>query len=489
MLATSKNPHDFDRVHEHKLNPPRLVELRNIPQHHFVQQLTGDGSPIEFLPQITVHFDNKNDDKIYIKNTSVGAALNNNGVSYKQVTQCFDISCRPIGTTLASPMQIRLNWSGERLAKMDTNCNNVVLLTFDNNTRKWSELCPQRRDGYFQADVQFFGKFCFCTKPVIRQFLLTEVATSHAILENAKCSVQIVMADDRVDQFGAVLSLTQSVVLEDDLKRVQDSIGIKNVNVGQVFNFNVKGNTRGQNTKDLVSIQHTNKIPSENSMDRQVVLAMIKTGRDGIWKVAESSSSASVDVSMGDSQVMFVETDAGNAQDTQKLEFFGTELDFVMNSTRTNIFVYQSLQDRNRLHVGFQERDASWKLLGKNESIVLKEQSEVGYTIANGRVLAEDSSPKTLNFFANNRTGVDVFVVSAGDASISIGVTDTVTKQFGTVLDCKLDMEDNDSFSPYIQEKVYEHVAPPEIFREYKLEYLKFLSPAEREKYKHINGM
>ena len=136
----------------------------------------------------------------------------------------------------------------------------------------------------------------------------------------------------------------------------------------------------------------------------------------------------------------------------------------------------------------------TWELLGKNENIVLKENSEIIYSVENGQVLKEDKSPKNLKFFKYNRTGLDVYLVSESnsDISVKVGVEDSVTKEVGTVLDCKLKFEggeSGDSLKPYIQEKMYDHVTPPEIYREYKLEYLKYLSPSEREQYKHINGM
>ena len=173
--------------------------------------------------------------------------------------------------------------------------------------------------------------------------------------------------------------------------------------------------------------------------------------------------------------------------------YFGAELDFVLNSTETTIYVYQHKTETNRVHIGFREKsDQSWNLLDKNEGIILKENSQVSYSVENGNVLKEDNSPKILNFFKFNSTGLDLFLESTSEnVSVKVGMTDLVTKEVGTVLDTrlKIDSEKMDDFKQYIQEKVYDHVEPPEIYREYKLEHLKFLSPREREQYKEINGM
>jgi len=481
-----QDPHAYERHYEYKTNPPRLVELRPIPSHHFVQKIVGDGATVSFLPRVSVDFEKMSeDDHIYVKNTCVGNLFNGSRrCDYRQLTQCFDVSCRPIGQTRKTPMQIGLKLDSAEISDLERNCQTIVLLTFDNNTRVWKEIVPHNNEnGTFDTKVQFYGKFVFCTKPKIDQFLLTEVATSHKILNTASSSCKISIEDDVIDKFGAVLSLTRRIVDTTDLARIQGSIGLKNIKVGQVFNFDIQGNLRTK-VKDLVRVTYATEAESS---DTTIVVAMKKVGSDGMWKVLEGPCH----VAMGNTQVMFVETDHGNAQDHQKMTFFATELEYVLNSSKTNIYVYQHADEANRMHIGFCEKsDPSWTLLGKNEGIILREQASVSYQVTDGVALVEDNGPKQLQFFAKNRTGIDFFVIAkpgATKVSIGVGVCDSVTKELGTVLDCTV--ETNDSFKPYIQEKIYEHVEIPEIFREYKLSYLKNLSPLEREKYKHINGM
>ena len=62
-------------------------------------------------------------------------------------------------------------------------------------------------------------------------------------------------------------------------------------------------------------------------------------------------------------------------------------------------------------------------------------------------------------------------------------------KELGTVLTADVDISKKSDFVPYIEEKLYEYVTPPERYPEYKLEHLKYLSPIEREKYKAVNGI
>jgi len=490
MSSAVTDPHFYQRTHEYKSNPPALVQLRDIPDHHFTAKLTGKGEKITFLPRVSAFFDQAKVqvENIYIRNTLIADFPDASG-NLEQITQCFDISSRPVGQALLSSITLRLKLE-EGLFEQLIECNRtVVLMTFDNNNRCWQEIKPVKLDGHFEVSVQFFGKFCFFAKPVIKQFMLSEVATSHNIssLKNSG-TTRIKIENDIFDQYGAVLDVNSKTVSESDLKRVKESIGVRNIKVDKVFELDISGNKRAKNVDDLMEVSFESCREAENAHDKQVVLVLVKRGNDGVWKCEGEKAK----VGMGKSKVMFLETDAGNAQDSQKMEFFGSELDFILNSSETTIFVYQHKTETNRVHLGFFEKsNESWELLGKNEGIVLKENSEINYSIENGEVLKEDKSPKNLKFFKYNRTGLDVYLVSGNsDISVKVGVKDSVTKEVGTVLDCKLKFEgESESLKPYIQEKMYDHVTPPEIYREYKLEYLKYLSPSEREQYKDINGM
>jgi len=489
MVVNCDDPHDFPRHHEYKTTPPTLIELRTIPSEHFTQRLEGKPEKLGFLPRVSVEFDKSCDaDHVYIKNTSVDNLFGGDN-KYTQLTQCFDISCRPLGMTRDTPLTMRLQMGADELDALKLGWQTVALLTFDNNTRSWKEIAPEKQpDGSFTVSVQFYGKFVFCTKPIVDQFLLTEVATRYTILDVDAATCQITIDDDVVDRFGAVISVTKSAVRFSDLERIKNAIGLKNIQVSQVFEFDIQGNSRTK-LRELVHVKYTSLAKQDGGGDKPVVVAMKKVGKDGIWEVVDDSTKAFV--GMGQSEVMFIETDPGNAQDSQKMVFFGSELDYVLNSSKTSIYVYQHKEQTNRVHIGFSEKtDDCWTQLAKNEGIVLREQAALSYTVANGSVLAEDNSPKQLYFFSNNSTGIDLYLVAKPGAEtlgVSIGVFDPVTKELGTVLESTVTA--TESFSPYIQEKVYEHVEVPEIFREYKLAYLKNLSPLEREKYKHINGM
>lgn len=494
MTSSVTDPHFYPRVHEYKSNPPALVELRTIPDHHFTAKLTGNGEKIDFLPRVSALFDQAKVqvENIFIRNTLIADFSDFSG-NLEQITQCFDISSRPVGQALQTSITLRLKLEEGLFEKLAEWNKTVVLMTFDNNSRCWQEIKPVKLHGYFEVSVQFFGKFCFFAKPIIQQFMLSEVATSHNISSSEKSGkTSIKIENDKFDQYGAVLSVNSKTVTESDLKRVTESIGVRNIKVDKVFELEISGNKKAKNSDDLMEVSFESCRQAENENDKQVVLVLVKSGSGGVWKC---EGSGNVKVGMGKSKVMFLETDAGNAQDSQKMEFFGSELDFILDSSETTIFVHQHKTETNRVHLGFFEKsNETWELLGKNENIVLKENSEINYSIGNGHVLKEDKSPKNLKFFKYNRTGLDVYLVSESnsDISVKVGVKDSVTKEVGTVLDCKLKFEGGESeasLKPYIQEKMYDHVTPPEIYREYKLEYLKYLSPSEREQYKHINGM
>merc|ERR1739848_222515 len=122
------DPHACDRVHEYKSNPQRLVQLRDIPTHHFTKQLDGSGSTIDFLPKISVTFDQDKAQvsQIYIQNTMAEFPSNKN---HSQITQCFDISSRPIGQALKSPMNLRLTLPADSLSQLDANKQTIILMT------------------------------------------------------------------------------------------------------------------------------------------------------------------------------------------------------------------------------------------------------------------------------------------------------------------------------------------------------------------------
>ena len=82
------------------IHPKDLVQLRTIPQEHFCQELTNNQSDIDFLPNIQINVLASDEQKqpLYIKKTSVNSPILTE--DERQITACFDISCRPIGSTL-----------------------------------------------------------------------------------------------------------------------------------------------------------------------------------------------------------------------------------------------------------------------------------------------------------------------------------------------------------------------------------------------------
>lgn len=204
-------------------------------------------------------------------------------------------------------------------------------------------------------------------------------------------------------------------------------------------------------------------------------------------------------------------SDIATSQDTQKLQFLGSELEFVENSSETEIFIYQNKNELNRINIGFFEKNEvndgedakNWNLISKTEhKLVIQNSSKIFYQIANNssdfKILCDDNSPKSLIYFKNNKTGIDFYIYAENSTAeieneilLDVGVTDTLTKTIGVCLTGKLLLNDDlrENLRPYISEKIYEKPESPEIYREYKLKTLKFLSPAEREKFKHINGL
>lgn len=475
------------------LNPPRLVQLREIPERHFIHKLEGTREKIDFLQGVTIAFD-KLKYPCYIKTTSVDIPTTS---KYQQISACFDISCRPIGQILAQPLEISF--------KVNSSCQNVgsavVLLAFDNNTRCWNELTGStiNDNDILSVKVKFFGKFCFCLRPKPTQYVLTEVATSYDISTSSKYSCTLSVDNDRIDKFGSVLSMTKTLVTPDHLSRISTAIGVKNLSVHEVFNFEISGN---KSLPDGIKISHDKQINSvTNSADNDdeettKIIGLYKKNNSGIWKQFQYSSYGFIGV--GTYKVMFLEVDVGQSHDLKSLQFFASELEYTLNSSKTSIYVYQNSVEKNRLHVGFKEKEEEeWKLIGKNQEIILEEQFPLRTCVHGASVLNADNSPKRLIFYKNNSTGLDFYVfrdasqeIESSCVQAEIAVPQTPRRvSMGAVLSADVDISEAKEFRPYLQDKVYKHVQPPEIYREYKLTWLKNLSPLEREKYKHINGL
>jgi len=145
----------------------------------------------------------------------------------------------------------------------------------------------------------------------------------------------------------------------------------------------------------------------------------------------------------------------------------------------------------------FPENSDIWKLIGKNEGITLEENFEIDYKITGASILSEDKSKKCLIYREFNKTGIDLYLYrtvadNAKNSTIQIDIKIGKSKnrnELGTVLTAEVDILKKEDFVPYIEEKVYKYITPPERYPEYKLEHLKFLSPIEREKYKSVNGI
>lgn len=508
----------------YKKSSEKLVTLRNIPGSHFTQLLTGQHEPIPFLQRITVGYSQNlnNLHQTIIKTTSVRCPFTDSYENVKQLTSFFDISARPIGSVLKSPLEIRLNCSHEEIENFKASKLKIVLNCFDYNTRSWYEretdcsTLEQADKKYLSAKVQFFGKFCFTTKPTIQQFLLTEVATCHKITNNSNYCCEISVKDDVIGRNGALVSVYSEKVSANDLERAKNSIGCKTAKVEEILNFKFNINCQDENQKLKISriekkASATDDDDSEKSDEKSKIVALVQ--KNGLtWSVSNTKSDEFYISSGHNYRVIFIETDIGTAQDEKKLAFFGSELEFVQNSTKCDIYVYRHKEELNRIHIGFYEKDEdNWALVAVTRDIVIEELSKVFFRILGADILTEDNSPKSLIFFENNKTGIDFFVykepettndspASAGTTEIpsqtgpiqlDIGVNDTVTKDMGIVLTTEINVDENlaRKLSPYTSKKNYDHVDPPEIYREYKLQWLKFLSPAEREKYKHINGL
>jgi phosphoribosylformylglycinamidine (FGAM) synthase PurS component len=77
--------------------------------------------------------------------------------------------------------------------------------------------------------------------------MLSEVATSHKIssLKNSGAT-RIKIENDIFDKYGAVLDVNSKTVSESDLKRVKESIGVRNIKVDKVFELDISGNKKSE---------------------------------------------------------------------------------------------------------------------------------------------------------------------------------------------------------------------------------------------------
>jgi len=488
----------LNNVEKYKITEPKYTIMRTIPEDHFKIELTGQGEEIEFLPNLKIFYkDNviSSNYKIYLKITSVRPSFTPNQ-NYRQITAFFDLSSRPIGCVLKQPIEIQLKLSNQEVSDFDEQNHVIILQSFDYNTRKWNEIETQYENGIITTKIQHFGKFCFIRKPKLTEFLLSEVATRHVISSTETYSTQLILDNDVIKNQCSLVSVSRHKISNSNVKRASDSIGIKNAKIEEIYNIKI-GNSIKSDGKSSLSVVYVPK-PRENETNDGIVIVGLKLTNNGIWQVHQGDT---LELTCGDQhKICFIETDAGTAQDDKKLSYFGSELDFVMKSSVASIFIYQNLVQLNKVHVGFFEKYKDhncWNLIASNRDIVLQESSKVQFSVDNANILTEDNSPKTLIFFKNNKTGLTFYTIKKNrdPININIAVTDSVTKQLGIVLTGTLAQEHEKStggisdFDDYICVKKYQHVESPSIIREYKLQWLKYLSPAEREKYRSINGI
>ena len=490
----------------YKKSSERIVTLRNIPSQHFTQTLQGQHEPIAFLQRLSVGYNPKLNDQyqIIIKTTSVRCPFNDKFDNVKQMTSFFDISSRPIGSVLREPMEIKLKCSEEEIKSLQGSNLKVVLNCFDYNTRTWYQKATDASklvEGCISVKVQFFGKFCFTTQPNLQEFLLSEVATCHKISNTKSTCCELSIKNDVISRNGALVSIYNEKISQENLERARNAISCPTVNLEEIHNirFNRACVDEAQKAKIACirkDVQEKNE--NEESDEKSVTLALVQ--RDHLtWTVVNADH---VFISSGhDYKIAFVETDVGSAQDEKKLQFFAAELEFVQNSSKASLYIYTHKSESNRVHIGFhpkKDAEENWNLVSSTSDLIIEELSKVYFRVTEAEILLEDNSPKTLIYFNNNKTGIDFYLYrneGEGDQNAAIkldlGINDSVTKEMGIVLSCEIPVDENSAqkLSPYTTPKVYGHVEPPEIYREYKLQWLKFLSPAEREKYKEINGM
>ena len=136
--------------------------------------------------------------------------------------------------------------------------------------------------------------------------------------------------------------------------------------------------------------------------------------------------------------------------------------------------------------------------LGYLQTYFFHPLSTVKLAVNNAQILTEDASTKTLIYFQKNLSSIEFYIYRTTEQEtaglpvlISLAIEDNITKNLKLVVNTNFQINDDDKnhFKPYILDKVYEKIDCPEIYREYKLEWLKFLSPDERAENRHINGL
>lgn len=211
----------------YKKSSIQYTNLRKLPTEHYKTKLTGSKSQIiNFLPGISVIFDQnliKSDQICSIKTTSVRSPFNkiNDFEKVKRLSSFFDISCKPLGSKLNKPIEIRLKFTEEDKSAYFTNKNKALnnnekpfkffLNSFDYNTREWNEIiCNTEKldnENYIYAKVQFFGKFCFSCKSSVQEFILTEVATNHTVSSQNDYFVKMSISDNVIKRGCSLISL------------------------------------------------------------------------------------------------------------------------------------------------------------------------------------------------------------------------------------------------------------------------------------------
>ena len=93
--------------------------------------------------------------------------------------------------------------------------------------------------------------------------MLSEVSTSHIISNSSNSGVtKVHIEDDKFDQFGAVLDVRSQTVTDADIKRVQDSIGVRNVKIDKMFEFEILGNRKTEKNEKSVEINFNTLNPN-----------------------------------------------------------------------------------------------------------------------------------------------------------------------------------------------------------------------------------
>merc|ERR1712066_363699 len=474
------------------INPPQYVTLRDIPSKHFTQKLTKTQENITFLPGISIALQQDLNYTCYVKTTSVDIEQTE---AYQQLSACFDISCRPIGSTLAKPLLV--NFSKDSFCNY--NPNDIVLLSFDNRTRSWIEHQTVFSENGINVEIHFFGKFCLCYKPAVTRYVLTEVATSHEVHNCGNYSCVISVENDTIDQFGAVLTMAKTDVSSETQKRVADASGVHGISVNTMFNFETSGNRKTAGGIKITYQKHNENKPTDEP--RQII-GLYRKNNIGVWNVFGSQKSNTNqcigEIGVGVYKVVFLEIDSSTSNDLNRQQFFATELEYAMNSSKASVYIYQHVRENNRIHIGFNEKPVDeWKLIGTNKDIILEEHFTVDYTVHGATILEKDNSIKKLLYYNNNKTGIDFYIyrtkqqmAESSCCQVEIKIAKSPYRvAMGTILCADVDLTNSDQFKPYVQEKQYSYVNPPEIYPEYKLQWIKNLSPLERDKFKHINGI